>query len=316
MVKRLVRTFLVASALLSLAVLACGQNKPSNEKLKIGATLPLTGDIASYGVRVQQGAEIALQELGARNLPSISIEFQDDGNIAKNAVSIMTSFCTIQRYPVVIGAGGSSVSLAIAPLANQYHVVQISPLSSSEDLAEKGGSYFFRVCPADDQQARILAEWVANKKYSEIGLIYTNNSWGAGLARSFQKYYSEKRGGEIAVSEGLTEGQTDFRTVLTKIKSKGCQAIVSPTYPKDGGLLVSSEETMHLLSSVRMGVNLGLIRDLNIPAVNELFIRTQPAHLQKLTGGELDTSDRNIERAGFLRRHLNKETDNGGAEHN
>src|SRR3990172_2601312 len=67
---------------------------------------------------------------------------------------------------------------------------------------------------------------------------------------------------------------------------------------------ISSEETMHLLSSVRMGVNLGLIRDLNIPAINELFIRTQPAHLQKLTGGELDSSDRNIERARFLRRYL------------
>ena len=76
---------------------------------------------------------------------------------------------------------------------------------------------------------------------------------------------------------------------------------------------ISSEETMHLLSSVRMGVNLGLIRDLNIPTINELFLRTQPAHLQKLTGGELDTTDRNIERARFLRRYLNKESGNGGA---
>ena len=80
---------------------------------------------------------------------------------------------------------------------------------------------------------------------------------------------------------------------------------------------ISSEETMHLLSSVRMGVNLGLIRDLNIPAINELFIRTQPAHLQKITGGEMDTTDRNIERARYLRRYLNKENGNGGAaEHN
>jgi protein arginine kinase len=79
---------------------------------------------------------------------------------------------------------------------------------------------------------------------------------------------------------------------------------------------ISSEETMHLLSSVRMGVNLGLINDLAIPTVNELFLRTQPAHLQKLTGGELDTSDRNIERARFLRRLLNKESGNSGAEHN
>jgi protein arginine kinase len=63
---------------------------------------------------------------------------------------------------------------------------------------------------------------------------------------------------------------------------------------------ISSEETMHLLSSVRMGVNLGLIDDLEIPVVNELFLQTQPAHLQKLSGSELDSTDRNIERARYL----------------
>jgi protein arginine kinase len=79
---------------------------------------------------------------------------------------------------------------------------------------------------------------------------------------------------------------------------------------------ISSEETMHLLSSVRMGVNLGLIQDLEIPTVNHLFIHTQPAHLQKLSGSELDTTDRNIERARYLRRHLNKEDGSDPAESN
>jgi protein arginine kinase len=79
---------------------------------------------------------------------------------------------------------------------------------------------------------------------------------------------------------------------------------------------ISSEETMHLLSSVRMGVNLGLIRDLGIPAINELFIHTQPAHLQKLTGGSLETTDRNIERARYLRHYLSKENGAAGAEKN
>ncbi len=71
---------------------------------------------------------------------------------------------------------------------------------------------------------------------------------------------------------------------------------------------ITSEETMHLLSSLRMGVNLGLIRDVEIPTVNKLFIHTQPAHLQKLAGMELDSSDRNIERASYLRQHLANET--------
>ena len=70
---------------------------------------------------------------------------------------------------------------------------------------------------------------------------------------------------------------------------------------------ISSEETMHLLSSVRMGINLGLIDDVEIPTVNKLFIHTQPAHLQKLRGTVLDTEHRNIERAAYLRQLLNRD---------
>jgi len=79
---------------------------------------------------------------------------------------------------------------------------------------------------------------------------------------------------------------------------------------------ISSEETMMLLSSVRMGINLGLLPDLEIPVVNQLFIQTQPAHLQKLTGSELDTSDRNIERARYLRQHLTPENGNDQSQKN
>ncbi len=63
---------------------------------------------------------------------------------------------------------------------------------------------------------------------------------------------------------------------------------------------ISSEETMLLLSSVRMGINLGLIDDLSIATVNELFIQTQPAFLQKLRGSELGVEERNVARASYL----------------
>jgi protein arginine kinase len=59
-----------------------------------------------------------------------------------------------------------------------------------------------------------------------------------------------------------------------------------------------------------MGINLGLISELQIPDLNEMFIHTQPAHLQKLRGVELDSADRNIERARYLRMHLNKDPKN------
>jgi protein arginine kinase len=68
--------------------------------------------------------------------------------------------------------------------------------------------------------------------------------------------------------------------------------------------MMTSEETMDLLSSVRLGVNLGLLDDLTIPTVNELFIHTQPAHLQKLMGASLDGEERNAARARYLRTRL------------
>ena len=68
--------------------------------------------------------------------------------------------------------------------------------------------------------------------------------------------------------------------------------------------MMTSDETMELLSSVRMGVNLGLIDDLSIATVNELFIHTQPAHLQKIVGEPLDGEARNAARARYLRTRL------------
>ena len=72
---------------------------------------------------------------------------------------------------------------------------------------------------------------------------------------------------------------------------------------------ISSEETMHYLSKVRMGVNMGLIESIPIPTVNKLFIQTQPAHLQKLCGQKLSVSARNTERANYIHQHLSDKTD-------
>ena len=67
---------------------------------------------------------------------------------------------------------------------------------------------------------------------------------------------------------------------------------------------ISSDETMILLSSVRLGINLGLIDDLPMATVNELFVQVQPAFLQKLQGAEMTKDERNVVRASYLRGRL------------
>ena len=68
--------------------------------------------------------------------------------------------------------------------------------------------------------------------------------------------------------------------------------------------LLSSEEGMHLLSAVRFGVHAGILPAITTRAMNELFLLTQPAHLQKLCGRVLSASERDAERASFVRKRL------------
>src|SRR5688572_15894716 len=114
----------------------------------------------------------------------------------------------------------------------------------------------------------------------------------------------------------IIDYERQARAFLVKESRKDLHDRVSRAY----GILctaqtISSEETLHLLSSVRMGIYLGLIKDLEIPTINKLFIHTQPAHLQKLRGVHLDTAERNVERAHYLQDHLRRRQ-NGGLGQN
>ncbi len=68
--------------------------------------------------------------------------------------------------------------------------------------------------------------------------------------------------------------------------------------------IITSNETIELLSSLRLGVDLGIIKDLDRQLINELSILTQPAHLQKIEGKKLSPTERDVKRAALIRRKL------------
>jgi len=69
--------------------------------------------------------------------------------------------------------------------------------------------------------------------------------------------------------------------------------------------IISSQETIELLSMVRLGADLGIIKDIDARRINELFIITQPAHLQKIENKKLTSQERDVKRAGLIRDRLN-----------
>lgn len=68
--------------------------------------------------------------------------------------------------------------------------------------------------------------------------------------------------------------------------------------------IISSQETVELLSMVRLGIDLDIIKDVSRHAINELFIMIQPAHLQKLEGKKLSSAERDTKRASLIREKL------------
>ena len=131
---------------------------------------------------------------------------------------------------------------------------------------------------------------------------------------------SQAMGDFYQISNQVTLGKSEEQLIRTikdvvpnivsyerRVRQEGLHDQVSRAY----GILktartISSEETMDLLSSVRLGINLGLIDDMEIPLINELFVHTQPAHLQKIRHEKLETVDRNVARADYIRQRLNE----------
>ncbi len=70
--------------------------------------------------------------------------------------------------------------------------------------------------------------------------------------------------------------------------------------------IISSTEALDLLSNLRLGVDLGLIHDIDYRLINELLMLTQPAHLQKIEGRRLSSDSRDLIRGKLIREKLKK----------
>ena len=68
--------------------------------------------------------------------------------------------------------------------------------------------------------------------------------------------------------------------------------------------LISSEETLYMLSYIRLGIHLKRITDISLDKVNRLFLLAQPGHLQNICKEKLDANKRDRARADFLRKEL------------
>jgi len=194
-----------------------GMSKKSPEvsqPIKIGVMLPLSGDVASYGLLVQKSLELAKKDLGMDNVELIYEDSLCEGTAAATAINKLISIDGVQA---VVGELCSGATLAAAPIAERNKVVLISPSSTSPDLTE-AGDYIFRTIPSDTLQGAFGAKLVYDKGYRKLAVLYGNEEYGLGFNNVLKESFGAL-GGEVVISETFERGTVDMRTQLTKIKS-------------------------------------------------------------------------------------------------
>ncbi len=215
------------------------------EVIKIGILTPLTGSVSKWGEMQKLATELALEEInkeGGVRGKKVVVIYEDDQAKPEVGVNAFKKLVEVDKVPIVVGSPASSVTLAIAPIANKKKVVLLSSGSTAAQVA-KAGPYIFRIMPSDDMQAAMMAEWIKDLGFKKVALVYQQNDWGEGLMRAFMDNF-RKMGGEVAIVEGVQEDQRDFRTILLKIKLKNVDAIYAPLYPREAGTFVKQAKEM------------------------------------------------------------------------
>jgi branched-chain amino acid transport system substrate-binding protein len=210
---------------------------PAGKPVKIALGAMLTGDYASLGLDIKNGAEMAVQDKGDLLGHPIELQAEDDGCAGPSSVAIAEKIC---NDPLVVGLIGymcSGGSKPASDIHNRYRVVMISPSSTALELTARNIPIFFRTCWNDRIQARRAAEFAWKRGFKEVACIHDKSDYGQSLAEDFGKNISAL-GGRVLAMEGITRGDKDFTPVLTKIKPLKPQLIYFGGMAAEGVLIV------------------------------------------------------------------------------
>jgi len=236
--------------ILALTLSSFGCTKKEPEEIKIGVITPLTGEGATYGEATKRGVDLAAEEInqkGGINGKKIRVIYEDDQLKPDVGANAIQKLITVDKVPVILGAFGSSVTLAIAPIAEKNKVVLFSA-SSTADAIKDAGDYIFRNVPPNSRQGTTAAEFVVGKlKAKAASVLYMNNDYGISLAKAFETSFKEK-GGSLVITENYNPGDRDFRTHLSKIKIKQPPIIFYPGHYQESGLILRQAKEMGIKS--------------------------------------------------------------------
>lgn len=226
---------------LALAVAAAlGVSAFAQADVKIGVAGPMTGANAAFGEQYMKGAQAAADAVNAAggvNGEKIVLVKGDDACEPKQAVTVAKDL-TNQKVAGVVGHFCSSSTIPASEIYDEAGIIAITPGSTNPAVTERGLSAMFRMCGRDDQQGIVAGDYIVDVlKGKKVVVLHDKDTYGQGLADA-TKAQLEKRGVKPVLYEGLTRGEKDFSTIVTKIRGAGADIVYFGGLHPEAGPLV------------------------------------------------------------------------------
>lgn len=236
--------------------------KASGDTVKIGYLAALTGDWAAYGQTEEKAARLAVDEINAKGGvlgKKMELVVYDFRTRAEDAVNAVRRMIEEDKVVAIVGANGSGINIATAPIVNRLGVSQIGTVSTNPlvTVDEKGEvrPFSFRICFTDPYQGKLIAFFAAKElKKMKAAILYdVGNDYSQGLREFFMKSYAEYEG-EVVADLGFRGGaDVDFRAQLTEIRDKGADVLVLPNMGKEMALIMKQARELGMNEIVFVG---------------------------------------------------------------
>ncbi len=203
----------------------------SAQSIKIGVNEPLTGAFAASGTYVVNGAKIAADEINAKGGimgRKIELVIEDNKSNPTEAAAVAEKLITSDKTPVMMGAWGSSLTLAVMPKLMDYEVAMLVETSSSGKITTSGNPYVFRISPPSSLEAEAFQPRLAKLALKKVDFLSINNDWGRGTADDFGKML-KANGVTVGLTETMDQSAQDMSAQLAKLKNSDSETIIVTT---------------------------------------------------------------------------------------